>query len=121
VAFTPKGAADDSTPVGQLHFDFFFGQAPGLVDLTTASSTLSPEPVLGEGGCGPNNFPLRSNARVSGALSAVDWAGNRSVATTPRPLKGCGCSSTGTVLPLALLGLLGRQRRRRSEAELTLP
>jgi hypothetical protein len=121
IVIEPTAAADDATPADQLHYDFFFGATPGTVDLSASRVTLRPEPLLGAGGCSPNNFPLLDNPRIAGALAVVDLAGNRSMPTQVRVLKGCGCASTSDALPFAALGLMlaglrpqfrSRQRRR---------
>ena len=111
IVFRPMGGADDSTPPDQLTYDFFYGPTPTTVDLAAERLMLGPAPALGEGLCGPQNFPLISSPRVSGALAVVDWAGNRSAPTQVQVLKGCGCSTGASAAPLAALLALCFRRR----------
>lgn len=116
IAFKPVGASDDATPTNELNFDFYSGTTPDTVDLSSPVLGLGPDALLSEGAC-QDNFPLSSTPQISGALVAVDLAGNRSAPTRVRIIKGGGgCSSAPTFMPLAALCMLVGSWRRRCAA-----
>jgi hypothetical protein len=105
--------SDEGTAASDLLYLVYLGRSEQDFSLAKPETVVAAGPsFLGQFMCN-DTLPIVAEQSVQAVLRAVDLAGNESEAGETMQLSGCGCSSTGSSFPLAMLLLFGSRASKR--------